>query len=164
LPASDHPFKTKAAGGDGVPLSGKNGYKIGCHSFDHHRDGPIYNRADFGFQWMRRYGGRIIQGGRERHPANGGNTPVRIWLANDALELDFAGTGETYRKVVNMKAVNSRLSPEARLRRMRRMFAKTGGILAEDYEHFTGPGASNGQNKAGHKSRKLTGPQSPRPN
>jgi hypothetical protein len=43
------------------------------------------------------------------------------------------------------------IQPAQRLRRMRRMFAKEGGILAEDYEHFTRRDAAIPQNKAPRK-------------
>lgn len=43
------------------------------------------------------------------------------------------------------------IQPAQRLRRMRRMFAKEGGILAEDYEHFTRRDAAIPRNKAPRK-------------
>ncbi len=43
------------------------------------------------------------------------------------------------------------ITPKLRLLRMRRTFAKTGGILAEDYEYFTRQDASTHPNKAAHK-------------
>ena len=46
------------------------------------------------------------------------------------------------------------IQPTQRLRRMRQMFAKTGGILLDDYEHFTRQGAAIPQNKAPHKLAK----------
>jgi hypothetical protein len=49
--------------------------------------------------------------------------------------------------------------PTARLRRMRRMFAKSGGILVEDYEHFTRQDAATRQNKGRRKSVKAHGLQ-----
>jgi hypothetical protein len=51
------------------------------------------------------------------------------------------------------------LVPTARLRRMRRMFAKIGGILIEDYEHFTRQDASSPRNKVPRTSVKSRGPQ-----
>lgn len=45
--------------------------------------------------------------------------------------------------------------PAERLERMREMFAKEGGILAEDYAHFTGlmrPDAPIARNKAPRRS------------
>lgn len=55
-------------------------------------------------------------------------------------------------------SVEKRSAPASaeRLARMREMFAKEGGILAEDYAHFTGlkqPGGSIALNKAPRKSR-----------
>ena len=51
--------------------------------------------------------------------------------------------------------VNEKIIPSARLRRMRRMFAKDGGILVEDYEHFTRrQGAAILLNKAARKLEK----------
>jgi len=44
--------------------------------------------------------------------------------------------------------------PTDRLLRMRKMFAKSGGILVEDYEHFTRRDASTPPNKAARKSAK----------
>lgn len=47
-----------------------------------------------------------------------------------------------------------------RLQRMRQMFAEEGGILAEDYEHFTGikqPDESIDRNKARRKSETPSG-------
>ena len=46
------------------------------------------------------------------------------------------------------------VQPTDRLVRMRKMFAKSGGILVEDYEHFTRQDASNSPNKAVRKSVK----------
>ncbi len=46
------------------------------------------------------------------------------------------------------------ISPLARLHRMRRMFEKKGGILVEDYDHFTRQGVSIPLNKAPRKSGK----------
>jgi hypothetical protein len=47
------------------------------------------------------------------------------------------------------------IQPTARLRRMRSMFARSGGILAEDYEYFTRLDAAIPLNKAAHRSAKL---------
>ena len=46
------------------------------------------------------------------------------------------------------------VQPADRLLRMRKMFAKSGGILVEDYEHFTRRDASTPPNKAARKSAK----------
>lgn len=54
--------------------------------------------------------------------------------------------------------------PSARMRRMRRMFDKTGGILVEDYEYFTKLDAASLPNKAPHKSAKGHERPSPKPN
>ena len=57
------------------------------------------------------------------------------------------------------------LTPEERLRRMQAMFAKDGGILAEDYQHFTGInplGAATRQSKAPRKSAERCARQDPR--
>ena len=56
--------------------------------------------------------------------------------------------------------------PGARLRRMERMFAKSGGILVEDYQYFTKhslPDASTLQNKAVRKSETVRALRVPRP-
>lgn len=63
------------------------------------------------------------------------------------LFLDFIGFGG---QMDGMK-----VTPTERLRRMRRMFAKAGGILLEDYEHFTG--VSIRQNTGPHKLGKPHG-------
>ena len=55
------------------------------------------------------------------------------------------------------------IKPASRLQRMRRMFAKDGGILVEDYEHFTRQDAAIPLNKAVHTSAKAHGRQAPRP-
>jgi hypothetical protein len=53
--------------------------------------------------------------------------------------------------------------PEERLRRMREMFAKEGGILGEDYEHFTTPQDEPiPRNKAQNTSVKPCGKQVPK--
>lgn len=52
--------------------------------------------------------------------------------------------------------MNKKTSPMARLRRMRRMFAKNFSILIEDYEHFT-QGAAIRQNTGSHKLATLHG-------
>jgi hypothetical protein len=44
--------------------------------------------------------------------------------------------------------------PADRLLRMRKMFAKSGGILVEDYEYFTRQDASNPPNKVPRKLAK----------
>lgn len=48
------------------------------------------------------------------------------------------------------------MSPTAedRLDRMRKMFAKDGAVLAEDYNHFTRRGVSTSQSKAARTSVK----------
>ncbi len=46
------------------------------------------------------------------------------------------------------------IPPARRLRRMRQMFAKNGGILTEDYEYFTQRDAAIPPNKAARKSVK----------
>ena len=46
------------------------------------------------------------------------------------------------------------IQPAQRLRRMRQMFAKDGGILLEDYDHFTRQDAAIPRNKAPRKSAK----------
>lgn len=55
-----------------------------------------------------------------------------------------------------MKTQNPQaLEPRDRMTRMREMFAKEGGILAEDYTHFTGirqPGEAIVPNKAPRRS------------
>lgn len=47
--------------------------------------------------------------------------------------------------------VNTETIPMVRMRRMRRMFAKSGGILVEDYEHFTQRDAPTGRSKVPRK-------------
>ena len=57
-----------------------------------------------------------------------------------------------------------RISPSERLKRMQAMFAKDRGILAEDYQHFTGInplGAAIRQSKAPRKSAERCAPQDP---
>ena len=57
------------------------------------------------------------------------------------------------------------LTPNERLRRMQAMFAKDRGILAEDYQHFTGInplGAAIRQSKAPRKSAEQSSRQDPR--
>ena len=56
------------------------------------------------------------------------------------------------------------IQPAQRLRRMRRMFAKEGGILVEDYEHFTRQDAASPQSKAVRKSAKLLAQPALKPN
>mgnify|MGYP001549353215 CR=1 FL=1 len=59
------------------------------------------------------------------------------------------------------------IQPRARLRRMRTMFDKKGGIFMEDYQYFTKhslPDASTSQSKAPRKSEMMRAPQAPRPN
>lgn len=51
------------------------------------------------------------------------------------------------------------IKPTQRLHRMRQMFASSGGILVEDYEHFTRQDAATRQNKGSRKSVKWHGPQ-----
>lgn len=58
-------------------------------------------------------------------------------------------------------------TPEERLRRMQAMFAQEGGVLAEDYEHFTGINPLGGairQSKAPRKSAERCAPQDPKRN
>ena len=50
-----------------------------------------------------------------------------------------------------MKTENANLPAKKRLVRMRKMFASSGGILVEDYEHFTKQGEPNHRNKAPRK-------------
>ena len=59
----------------------------------------------------------------------------------------------------------SRISPTERLKRMQAMFAKDRGILAEDYEHFTGInplGDATRQSKAPRKSAERSSRRDPR--
>ena len=56
------------------------------------------------------------------------------------------------------------IQPAQRLQRMRRMFAKGGGILVEDYEHFTRRDVAIPPNKAVRRSAKSHGRQSLIPN
>ena len=61
--------------------------------------------------------------------------------------------------------VNEKIMPPAeRLNRMRAMFAATGGILAEDYEHFTQRGAPTVRSKVPRKSERLLSRPVPRLN
>ena len=59
------------------------------------------------------------------------------------------------------------IQPSERIQRMRRMFAKNGGIFLEDYEFFTRqplPDAPTPLNKAPRKSVKPHGRQAPAQN
>lgn len=56
------------------------------------------------------------------------------------------------------------IQPAQRLRRMRQMFAKEGGILVEDYEHFTRLDAANPQSKAVRMSAKSLARPALKPN
>ena len=57
-----------------------------------------------------------------------------------------------------------KMQPAARLDRMQRMFAETGGILTEDYEHFTQQGAPTVRSKVPRKSERLLSRPVPRLN
>lgn len=50
--------------------------------------------------------------------------------------------------------VTVKIIPKARLRRMRKMFSKSGGILMEDYKFFTRPDAAIRRNTIAHRSAK----------
>jgi hypothetical protein len=50
--------------------------------------------------------------------------------------------------------MKTEIAPKKRLVRMQKMFAKTRGILVEDYEHFTRQGGSIPLNKVARKSAK----------
>ena len=52
---------------------------------------------------------------------------------------------------LQMSRESKAVQPADRLVRMRKMFAKSGGILVEDYEHFTRQGASTPPSKAARK-------------
>jgi hypothetical protein len=48
--------------------------------------------------------------------------------------------------------MSEKIAPAERMARMRRMFAKTKGVLAEDYDYFTKPGEPIRRSKAARKS------------
>jgi len=62
--------------------------------------------------------------------------------------LDTIECGE----IVMKQEKKNELSPTQRLMRMRRMFAKDGAILADDYEHFTRQDEPIALSKARRKS------------
>ena len=72
--------------------------------------------------------------------------------------LGTIGCGEIVMKREN----KNELSSAERLMRMRRMFAKNGAILADDYEHFTRQDEPIALSKAPRKSGEQHGKQAPK--
>ena len=79
-------------------------------------------------------------------------------MADESLENQIAKLELEVKQLATKHGSTGReikaVQPADRLLRMRKIFAKSGGILVEDYEHFTRQDASNSPNKAVRKSAK----------
>jgi hypothetical protein len=69
-------------------------------------------------------------------------------------------------KMIASRKVKDRTTPQQRLARMRKSFAKNKSILAEDYKYFTAPDAmpraSTPQSKAARRSAEWSVPKFPK--